>query len=69
MAVVVEPILTKEKLRSLLAEKHEQSCLDYKRSLNLAGNALGRRDSEYFLSWQWPDLGGAASFALPSLIP
>lgn len=36
MAVVVEPILTEEKLRSLLAEKHEQSCLDYKRSLNLA---------------------------------
>jgi hypothetical protein len=45
MAVVVEPILTEEKLRSLLAEKHEQSCLDYKRSLNLAGNALGRRDT------------------------
>jgi hypothetical protein len=36
MTVVVEPILTEEKLRSLLTEKHEQSCLDYKRSLNLA---------------------------------
>jgi hypothetical protein len=36
MAVVVEPILSEEKLRSLLAEQHEQSCLDYKRSLNLA---------------------------------
>jgi len=36
MAVVVEPILTEEKLRSLLAEKHEQSYLDYKRSHNLA---------------------------------
>jgi hypothetical protein len=35
MAVVVEPILTEEKLRSLLAEAHEQSCLDYKRSLDL----------------------------------
>jgi hypothetical protein len=45
MAVVVEPILTEEKLRSLLVEEHEQSCLDYKRSLNLAGNALGRRDT------------------------
>jgi len=45
MAVVVEPILTEEKLRSLLAEKHEQSCLDYKRSLNLAGNSSGRRDT------------------------
>src|SRR5580658_2321490 len=45
MAVVVEPILTEEKLRSLLVEKHEQSCLDYKRSLNLAGHATGRRDT------------------------
>lgn len=45
MAVVVEPILTEEKLRSLLVEKHEQSCLDYKRLLNLAGNATGRRDT------------------------
>ncbi len=45
MTVVVEPILTEEKLRSLLVEKHEQSCLDYKRSLNLAGNAAGRRDT------------------------
>jgi len=45
MAVVVEPILTEEKLRSLLAEKHEQSCLDYKRSLNLAGDSSGRRDA------------------------
>jgi hypothetical protein len=35
MAVVVEPILTEEKLRSLLAEAHEQPCLDYKRSLDL----------------------------------
>jgi hypothetical protein len=36
MAVVVEPVLTEEKLRSLLAEQHEQSCLDYKRSLDLS---------------------------------
>jgi Schlafen, AlbA_2 len=35
MAVVVEPILTEEKLRSLLAEAHEQPCLDYKCSLDL----------------------------------
>lgn len=35
MAVVVEPVLTEEKLRLLLAEGHEQSSLDYKRKLNL----------------------------------
>jgi hypothetical protein len=35
MAVVVEPILSEEKLRALLAEGHEQSCLDYKRCLDL----------------------------------
>ena len=44
MAVVVEPLLTEEKLRSLLAEKHEQSCLDYKRSLGwrAQGRLTGR---------------------------
>lgn len=45
MVVVVEPILTEEKLRSLLAEQHEQSCLDFKRSLDLAATAVGRRDT------------------------
>lgn len=35
MAVVVEPVLTEEKLRALLAEQHEQSCLDYKVRLDL----------------------------------
>src|SRR5215831_2634437 len=35
VTVIVEPILTEEKLRSLLAEGHEQACLDYKRELNL----------------------------------
>jgi len=35
MAVVVEPVLPEEKLRSLLAEGHEQSSLDYKKTLNL----------------------------------
>src|SRR5690348_15679102 len=35
MAVVVEPVLTEEKLRSLLAEGHEQSSLDYKSGLDL----------------------------------
>jgi predicted HTH transcriptional regulator len=42
MAVVVEPIVTSEKLRALLAEQCEHSSLDYKRPLNLAkGNAEG----------------------------
>src|SRR6266702_2332309 len=36
MAVVVEPVLSDEKLRSLLDEGHEQPSLDYKRTLNLA---------------------------------
>jgi hypothetical protein len=36
MAVVVEPVLTKEKLRALLTEQHEQPGLDYKRSLDLS---------------------------------
>jgi hypothetical protein len=36
MAVIVEPVLTEEKLRSLLAEGHEQPCLDYKRCLDLS---------------------------------
>ncbi|WP_191246282.1 hypothetical protein [Amycolatopsis deserti] len=35
MAVVVEPVVTREKLLALLAEQHEQSALDYKTSLNL----------------------------------
>jgi hypothetical protein len=35
MAVVVEPVLTEEKLRSLLDEKHEQAALDYKTSLDV----------------------------------
>jgi hypothetical protein len=35
MAVAVEPVLTEEKLRSLLAEGHEESVLDYKRGLDL----------------------------------
>lgn len=35
MAVVVEPVLTEEKLRSLLAEGHEQPALDYKTQLDL----------------------------------
>lgn len=35
MTVIVEPVLTEEKLRLLLDEKHEQSCLDYKRTLDL----------------------------------
>ncbi|MGY0233920.1 AlbA family DNA-binding domain-containing protein [Longispora urticae] len=34
--IVVEPVLTAEKLNSLLNEAHEQSGLDYKRQLNLA---------------------------------
>ncbi|WP_040793403.1 AlbA family DNA-binding domain-containing protein [Nocardia paucivorans] len=36
MAVVVEPVVTQEKLRSLLAEKCEQSALDYKSELDLS---------------------------------
>ncbi|MGB8231781.1 MAG: ATP-binding protein [Pseudonocardiaceae bacterium] len=36
MAVVVEPTLTEQKLRSLLAEGHEQTCLDYKSKLDLS---------------------------------
>jgi len=36
MAVVVEPVLTEEKLLVLLAEGHEQPALDYKRRLDLA---------------------------------
>lgn len=36
MAVVVEPIVTAEKLAALLAEQCEQSELDYKSTLNLA---------------------------------
>ncbi|MGW3959123.1 AlbA family DNA-binding domain-containing protein [Amycolatopsis sp. NPDC005003] len=35
MAVVVEPTLTEEKIRELLAEKSEQPSLDFKRSSNL----------------------------------
>jgi hypothetical protein len=35
MTVVVEPVLSKEKLRELLAEGHEQSALDYKKILDL----------------------------------
>lgn len=39
-AVVVEPIVTEEKLRSLLAEQRELTCLDYKTRLDLGkGNA------------------------------
>jgi hypothetical protein len=34
MAIVVEPILTEEKLRECLAERHEQSCMDYKKKLD-----------------------------------
>lgn len=36
MTVVVEPVLTEEKLRSLLAEAHEQPTLDYKEQLDLS---------------------------------
>jgi hypothetical protein len=36
MTVIVEPVLTEEKLRLLLDEQHEQSCLDYKRMLDLS---------------------------------
>lgn len=36
MAVVVEPIVTKEKTLALLAEGYEQSALDYKRKLDLS---------------------------------
>ena len=36
MAVIVEPVLTEEKLLALLAEQHEQPCLDYKRRLDLS---------------------------------
>ncbi|WP_458691254.1 AlbA family DNA-binding domain-containing protein [Nocardia tengchongensis] len=40
MAFEVEPVVTLEKLRTLLAEQHEQPALDYKRTLNLGrGNA------------------------------
>lgn len=35
MSVVVEPVLTQEKLLALLAEGHEQPTLDYKRTLDL----------------------------------
>ncbi len=35
MTVVVEPVVTREKLLALLAEEHEQSVLDYKTTLNL----------------------------------
>lgn len=35
MAVIVEPVLSEEKLRTLLAEGHEQTCLDYKRLCDL----------------------------------
>jgi RNase P protein component len=35
VVVVVEPVLTEEKLRSLLAEGHEQPALDYKKQLDL----------------------------------
>lgn len=35
MAVVVEPVLTQEKLLALLAEGHEQPSLDYKKMLDL----------------------------------
>ncbi len=34
VAVVVEPIVSDEKLRECLAEQHEQSCLDYKKRLD-----------------------------------
>lgn len=36
MAVVVEPVVTKEKLRQLLAEQHEGPTLDYKETCALA---------------------------------
>ncbi|MEU7171457.1 MULTISPECIES: helix-turn-helix domain-containing protein [Micromonospora] len=36
MAAVVEPVLTEEKLRSLLAEGCEQSCLDFKTMCDLS---------------------------------
>jgi hypothetical protein len=36
LAVIVEPVLTEEKLRELLAAGHEESGLDYKSALNLA---------------------------------
>jgi predicted HTH transcriptional regulator len=40
MAVVVEPIVSREKLLALLDEQSESSTLDYKRTLNLGkGNA------------------------------
>ncbi|MER6813434.1 ATP-binding protein [Spirillospora sp. NPDC000708] len=39
MAVVVEPVLTSEKLLSLLAEGHEQTGLDYKSQLDLQDKA------------------------------
>lgn len=35
MSVIVEPVLTQEKLLALLAEGHEQPNLDYKRTLDL----------------------------------
>ncbi|MDQ7903072.1 ATP-binding protein [Phytohabitans sp. ZYX-F-186] len=35
MSVVVEPVLTIEKLREVLAEGHEQQALDFKRTLDL----------------------------------
>ena len=34
--IVVEPVLTAEKLNLLLKEAHEQPALDYKRKINLA---------------------------------
>jgi hypothetical protein len=38
--MVVEPIVTEEKLRSLLNEQCELSCLDFKKRLNLGQGPL-----------------------------
>jgi hypothetical protein len=58
MAVVVEPVLTEEKLRSLLAEGHEQSTLDYKRMLNLAENRDVIEIAKDIAAMQSEPLGG-----------
>jgi hypothetical protein len=58
MAVIVEPILTLEKLHELLAEGHEQQALDFKKTLDLND----RRDvvelSKDVAAMQAEELGG-----------
>lgn len=58
MAVVVEPILTEEKLLSLLAEGHEQSCLDYKTTLDLRDRRATIELAKDVAAMQSEPLGG-----------